>query len=114
MNPKVVGSASGALAVLLGAFGAHALQARVTKEELEVWKTASMYHFLHTCALLTNQRKSWSMSNKLFVAGMLVFSGSLYVMVLTGYKKLGAVTPVGGLMLVGGWAAMAFEGPTSM
>ena len=109
---RMVAGGSGALAVLLGAFGAHALRARVTPDELEVWKTASTYHFIHTLAILANSSRQGNrqlLSNKLFLAGMLVFSGSLYALVLTGQKKLGAVTPIGGFLLVGGWIALAYE-----
>ena len=102
---KLVASLSGALAVSLGAFGAHALKGRVTSDDLEIWKTASTYHFIHTLAILANTRKQNALSNKLFLAGMLVFSGSLYALVLTSYKKLGAVTPIGGFLLIGGDSA---------
>ena len=115
LQTRQLAAASGALAVTLGAFGAHALKNRATADELEIWKTASQYHFIHTLAMLANHaRQAQSsrqmlLSNKLFVAGMLVFSGSLYMLVLTGQKKLGAVTPIGGFMLIGGWVALAFE-----
>ena len=102
---------SGAIAVTLGAFGAHAMKNRVTPEEMEIWKTASQYHFVHTLAMLANQsrNKPMMLSNKLFLAGMFVFSGSLYALVITGQKKLGAITPIGGVLLIGGWIAMAYE-----
>lgn len=97
---KQLAAASGALAVALGAFGAHALKGRCTPEELEVWKTASQYHFFHTLAIFANSvhrqsRGPQPLSNKLLLAGMIVFSGSLYALVLTGQKKLGREGLVG-------------------
>lgn len=112
MNSRFYAALSGALAVTLGAFGAHGLKDRVSAEHLEVWKTASQYHFVHTLAVLLNSevnKKPMLLSNKLFFAGTLVFSGSLYALVLSQEKKLGAVTPIGGLLLIGGWLAMAVE-----
>ena len=112
MNSRFIAGASGALAVAFGAFGAHALKGRVSAEDLETWKTASMYHFIHTLAILFNSSKVSNripLSNKLLFSGMVVFSGSLYTLVLTSQKKLGAVTPIGGVLMIGGWIALAIE-----
>jgi len=95
------------LAVGLGAFGAHALKATLQESGmLEVWNKAVLYHFLHAVALVAlalhgaGNRAAYF----LIVAGILFFSGSLYVMALTNMRWLGAVTPVGGLCFLAGWA----------
>ena len=114
-----VGALSGALGVAMGAFGAHALKERpgITPRMLEVWETANRYHLLHSFALLmvpmapgaraALAKGAVSKSGWLFASGITLFSGSLYSMVLTGNTKLGAITPVGGLALIGGWVALA-------
>jgi uncharacterized membrane protein YgdD (TMEM256/DUF423 family) len=110
-------AANGFLAVLLGAFGAHALRGRLAElpdgaRRLEWWQTATTYHLVHALALglaaLVVQKSGtpataagWS-----FLAGILLFSGSLYVMTLTGLRALGAVTPLGGLAFLAGWALL--------
>jgi uncharacterized membrane protein YgdD (TMEM256/DUF423 family) len=110
-------AANGFLAVLLGAFGAHALRGRLVgladgTRRLEWWQTASTYHLVHALALglaaLVVQKSGtpataagWS-----FFAGILLFSGSLYLMTLTGLRALGAVTPLGGLAFLAGWALL--------
>jgi uncharacterized membrane protein YgdD (TMEM256/DUF423 family) len=101
---------AGATGVALGAFGAHGLKGRVTDPHLlEVWETAARYHLLHAVALavvaIHPARPVWS--GWLFLGGILIFSGSLYTMTLTGQRWLGAVTPVGGLLLIAGWVALA-------
>lgn len=114
MGPNwiVVGALSGALTVALGAFGAHALEARVEPRELEVWRTAVQYQGLHALALVAlgllgrgggaRRAAGW-----LLVLGTLLFSGSLYLWVLGGPKGLVLLTPVGGLAFIGGWLALA-------
>ena len=112
MNPARVLQISailGFLAVLLGAFGAHALHDQlVANERLETWETAVFYHFVHTLVLLWLSNKSpvpkWPVI--LFLAGIGIFSGSLYVLCLTQISKLGAITPLGGLALMGGWLSL--------
>ncbi|WP_101675730.1 DUF423 domain-containing protein [Alloalcanivorax mobilis] len=110
----VLGALNGALAVILGAFGAHGLKSRVDAAMLEVWSTASQYHFYHALALLlvgllARQLGATGLvtAGWILFAGMLVFSGSLYVLVLSGQKWLGAVTPLGGLALIVGWLWLA-------
>jgi uncharacterized membrane protein YgdD (TMEM256/DUF423 family) len=117
MSPSawmILGSILGACGVALGAFGAHALKSRVDPVMLAVFDTAVRYHLTHALALLAvawaSERWPGAASTTagwLFAAGILVFSGSLYVMVLTGARWLGAVTPLGGLALIGGWCALA-------
>ena len=98
--------ASGCAAVLLGAFGAHAMQDKLSPKDLAVWQTAVQYQFWHTLALLFASKTS-STASTLFVTGLLLFSGSLYGIVLTGQRRLGMVTPIGGLALAAGWLALA-------
>lgn len=101
----------GALGVALGAFGAHGLKQVVTDPHLlEVWDTGARYHVLHALALLgvaahPGQPRA---AGALFLAGIAVFSGTLYLMALTGMRWLGAITPIGGLCLVAGWLALGF------
>lgn len=109
------GSLGGLLGVVLGAFGSHGLAKRLTPEMLAVWKTAVEYQFYHSLALLAvglllTQQPQSSLANwagASFALGILLFSGSLYTLALTGIKPLGAVTPVGGLAFIAGWALLA-------
>ena len=110
----VLGAVSALLAVALGAFGAHALRGRLSSEMLSVFEVGVRYHMYHALALLA---VGWASSRWpagpvtaagwLFVAGTVIFSGSLYLLCLTGARWLGAVTPLGGLALLLGWAALA-------
>jgi uncharacterized membrane protein YgdD (TMEM256/DUF423 family) len=111
----LIGALYGALAVALGAFGAHALRSRLTPELQAVWKTAVEYHFYHALALLLVG--IWARSLRTagldgaawcFALGVLLFSGSLYVLALSGVRWLGAVTPLGGLLFLIGWALLAW------
>ena len=102
-----IGALSGMSAVFLGAFGSHALRNRASPRDLEVWETGCRYQMYHSLALLFASHKS-ALSSKLFLTGIVLFSGSLYLLVLTGEKKLGIVTPFGGLSLAAGWCALAF------
>lgn len=102
------------LAVALGAFGAHALRSTIDSHGmLDVWNKAVLYHFMHAIALLvlallgTTNRTSWW----LICAGILVFSGSLYIMALTGARWLGAITPLGGLCFIAGWIWLIISPP---
>jgi uncharacterized membrane protein YgdD (TMEM256/DUF423 family) len=104
-----------ALAVMLGAFGAHALRARLTADMLSVYQTAVQYHAWHALGLLgigilmlqwpDSSGLRWSAA--LLLAGVIVFCGSLYGLALTGVRWLGAVTPVGGLAFIAGWIVLA-------
>jgi uncharacterized membrane protein YgdD (TMEM256/DUF423 family) len=102
------------LAVALGAFGAHALRSTIESHGmLEVWNKAVFYHFVHASALLvlalyaTSNRGAWW----LLCAGIPLFSGSLYVMALTNVRWLGAITPLGGLCFLAGWAWLIVAPP---
>lgn len=111
----VLASLLGALGVALGAFGAHALAARVPADLLGTFETGVRYHMYHAIALfaVVLAMVRWPDSNLpsiagwLFVAGILIFSGSLYVLVFTGQRWLGAVTPIGGVAFISGWILLA-------
>ncbi len=109
------GAVAGGLGVGLGAFAAHALKTRLSPEWLAVFETAVRYQLYHALALIltglvaARWPGAWAAAaGWLFVAGILVFSGSLYLMVLTGARWLGAVTPLGGLAFIAGWGALAW------
>ena len=111
-----IGALYGGLAVALGAFGAHALRDRVDGRMLEIFETAVRYQMYHALALLllgfiaTRIDASWiRLSGWGFTLGVLVFSGSLYALVFTGLRVLGAVTPIGGLLLILAWFILAFN-----
>jgi uncharacterized membrane protein YgdD (TMEM256/DUF423 family) len=112
MNLVRIAAILGFLGVALGAFGAHGLRNRVGPEMLEIWKTGVLYHLAHALALLAvaalGPRVGWPRAVAgLFVGGVLIFSGTLYAMVITGNFWLGRITPIGGAALLGGWAALA-------
>lgn len=90
----------------LGAFGAHSLKATHSPEDLEIWKTATLYLMLHAVAGLTISHTSTRM---LFLIGIAVFSGSLFTLVLTQMRWLGAVTPVGGISFMAGWLTLGLH-----
>ena len=109
-----LGALSAFIGVATGAFGAHALKARLTPDMLAVFEVGVRYQMYHALALLAC---AWAMTKWpgplviaagwLFVAGTVVFSGSLYVLSLSGVRWLGAVTPIGGLALLAGWLCLA-------
>jgi len=106
---------SGLLAVALGAFGAHGLRGRVAPEQVAAWQTATHYHLLHSVVLLALGLHAAAAARApgaapwLFAAGILCFSGSIYALVLGGPRALGPVTPLGGLLLMAGWAGLALS-----
>ena len=107
-----ISAAIGFLAVALGAFGAHGLKEALTRNDtLAVWQTAALYHLVHSAVMLALASREplrvWAW--RLFAAGVVIFSGSLYVLAVTNVKWLGAITPLGGLSLLGGWASLAFR-----
>src|SRR5690606_9425218 len=111
-----IAALSGFVAVGLGAFGAHGLKQRLGPDLLAVYQTGVQYQFVHTVALLvvaalilhwpSSTQLRWSAA--LFCVGMLIFSGSLYVLSLTGIRWLGAITPIGGVAFLAGWLALAW------
>ena len=106
----------GFLAVALGAFGAHGLQKHLSSAvdaaaRMEWWKTAALYHLTHALALALaaghfGGERAGRIACAAFIAGIALFSGSLYVMTLAGTRWLGAITPIGGLAMLIGWAAL--------
>jgi len=113
-NWFATGAIAAGVGVALGAFGAHGLKSRVGPEDLAIFETGVRYHLIHALALLAVgwAAQRWpggavSAAGWAFVAGIAIFSGSLYVLVLTGQRWLGAVTPIGGLSLILGWLALA-------
>ncbi len=105
---------SGFVSVAAGAFGAHALKAALSPAATGVWQTAVQYQMFHTLALLAVGAFPWAATGRrlaraagwLFVGGIALFSGSLYLLALTGLRWWGAVTPVGGTLLLAGWACL--------
>lgn len=112
----VLGSLNAFLAVALGAFGAHGLKSRVSADMLTVWQTGVQYHMFHALGLillglliyLLPQVGQLRISGWLLFSGVVLFSGSLYAMVLSGVRALGMVTPIGGITFLLGWLLMAF------
>lgn len=109
------GALNAMLAVLLGAFGAHALRGRLSSAMLAVYHTGNQYHFYHALGLLavglvaayhpTSPLVKWA--GGLMIGGIILFSGSLYVLAITGATRLGAITPIGGLAFIIGWLLLA-------
>ncbi len=104
MTPLQIAGILGFSGVALGAFGAHGLKGILTANNtLPIWQTAVLYHLIHAVAALWAAGRLPSVV-WLWTAGALVFSGSLYVLALTNIRWLGAITPVGGLLFLAGWA----------
>jgi uncharacterized membrane protein YgdD (TMEM256/DUF423 family) len=106
-----IGAAYGMTAVIAGSFGAHGLRNKAEPRDMEIWETASKYQFYHSLAILLSVTRSGTGAElpcALFTVGTAIFSGSLYALVLTGNRKLGAITPIGGLTLVAGWLSLMF------
>ena len=108
------GAVLGFLAVGFGAFGAHGLEGKVSEQALGWWKTGASYHLPMAIAVVGMgglARRGFPgarLAGWLFAAGTIVFAGSLYLLTLTGARWLGAITPLGGLTLMAGWATLAF------
>lgn len=110
----ILSAINGFLAVAAGAFGAHALKARLSADLLVVFETGARYHLFHTLALLgvgiLTQLKPHPLlhgAGAAFLFGIVFFSGSLYALALSGVRVLGAITPLGGLGFLAGWALLA-------
>ncbi len=117
MNWTATGAVTMALGVILGAFGAHALRPRLDAYLMGIYQTAVLYHFLHALGILiisvlpktgaiTQSGANWACG--LLLGGIIVFSGSLYALAMTGNRVLGAITPVGGLAFIAGWCVLAW------
>src|SRR5688572_8594672 len=113
----VVGAVSGAVAVTVGAFGAHALRERLSPEALATFETGVRYHFYHVFGILAAGAAAGAWPGRgtrlarlagwLFLAGTALFSGSLYLLALSGVRWLGAIAPLGGVAFIAGWIALA-------
>jgi uncharacterized membrane protein YgdD (TMEM256/DUF423 family) len=116
MQKLILMSASvfGALSVMIGAFGAHALRATLeAQNRIETFETAVKYQFYHTIALLAIGLLMYKVSDKLLgyagysmIGGILIFSGSLYILCLSGVRWLGAITTIGGVLMIVGWVLL--------
>jgi uncharacterized membrane protein YgdD (TMEM256/DUF423 family) len=115
----IIASFSGALAIIFGAMGAHALESELSAKQLASFKTGSLYHILHSIVLLVlgfsskvMEKKSLTIVTWLFIIGIVLFSGSIYLLAtkeLIGFESLsllGPVTPLGGLLLIAGWISI--------
>jgi uncharacterized membrane protein YgdD (TMEM256/DUF423 family) len=115
-----LGSISGLIAVAAGAFGAHALRARLTPDDLAVFETAARYQMYHALGLLA---AAWAVTRWpgplvhwagwLFAIGTVLFSGSLYALALSGTRWLGAIAPLGGVAFLAGWLCLALSAKSS-
>ena len=107
MNWNVAGAFLMAAAVALGAFGAHGLRGRLDAYLMGIYEKAVFYHFVHALGILLASRfpaVCW-----LLLAGIAIFSGSLYMLALTGNRALGAITPIGGVCFIAAWVVLAFR-----
>jgi uncharacterized membrane protein YgdD (TMEM256/DUF423 family) len=112
-NAFRIAAVTGFLAVVLGASGAHGRlhDLLVNNNTLEIWKTASMYHLIHAVVLLfvANRRPLPLLPWILFLSGIVIFSGSLYLLAVTDLHQLGAITPIGGLCFLAAWLWLAIR-----
>ena len=117
MNWSATGAILLALAVMLGAFGAHGLRSRLDAYSMSVYEKAVFYHFVHSLGLLIvsvlsrigaigSPASAWVCA--LLLAGVVIFSGSLYALAVTGIRMLGAITPLGGLSFIAAWAVLGW------
>jgi uncharacterized membrane protein YgdD (TMEM256/DUF423 family) len=111
-----IGAALAMLAVIAGAFGAHGLRGRLPADLMSVYQTAALYHFLHALGLMGIGAihgtrvavRQLDLAGWLVFAGVIIFSGSLYALAIGGWRQLGAITPVGGALMIVGWAVVAW------
>lgn len=109
----IAGAVNAAIAVMLGAFGAHALKEKLSERYLAIWETAVQYQMFHAIGLLVigvlassallGQSTQLNWAGYLILAGIIIFSGSLYALSLSGIGVLGAITPIGGVLFIVGW-----------
>ena len=118
MNWTFSGAVLMAFAVVLGAFGAHGLRNRLDGYSITVYEKAVFYHFIHAIGILlvASMARGQAISPAgqtrvcaLFAVGILIFSGSLYALAISGVRALGAITPIGGLAFIAGWLLLAFH-----
>lgn len=110
----ILGSLNAALAVILGAFGAHMLKNQLSENLMTIFQTGNQYHFYHALGLFAvafiashTNSKLVKWSGLLMFIGIILFSGSLYILSITGIKWLGAITPIGGIAFIGAWIVLA-------
>ena len=113
MNFLVIGAISGCLVVILGAFGAHGLKDVLDEYGNTIYEKAVLYHMFHTMAILIlgliekiQPELQLSLAGWAFIFGIILFSGSLYVLAVTGIKSLGMITPIGGVFFIIGWVSL--------
>ena len=113
MNFLVIGAISGFLVAILGAFGAHGLKDILDEYGKSIYEKAVLYHMFHTMAILIlgliekiQPELQLSLAGWAFIFGIILFSGSLYVLAVTGFKWMGMITPIGGLMFIIGWVML--------
>lgn len=118
MNWSATGAILLALAVILGAFGAHGLRDRLDAYRMSVYEKAVFYHFIHALGILivsilprtgTFPENGADWVCALLLAGIVIFSGSLYLLAITGHRALGAITPIGGISFIIGWLLLAWR-----
>ncbi|MEK4509711.1 DUF423 domain-containing protein [Paenibacillus anaericanus] len=110
-----IGAVLMSLAVALGAFGAHILEPIIGEKATGTYETGVHYHMIHALGILITallagklgESRKWLWANRLFVIGIVLFSGSLYLMAITGWKWLGPITPLGGISFIVGWLLLA-------
>lgn len=108
-----IGAFLGAIAVTFGAFGSHVLEDKLSEEMLEIYDVANRYHFIHAITLMlvslgaNHFKGNFLWSARLLLAGVVIFSGSLYVLSLSNITWLGAITPIGGVLMIVGWLLAA-------
>ncbi len=112
----IIGSIFAAFSVLLGAFGAHGLKNRLSLEDLVIFETAVRYQMYHAIGILSMGVLSLSLNEKIvsapayfLILGVIIFSGSLFLLVFTNLRWFGAITPLGGLCLIVGWLLFAYN-----
>ena len=116
MNFLAIGAISGCLAVILGAFGAHGLKDVLDEYGKSIYEKAVLYHMFHTMAILVvgliekmQPEMQLSIAGWAFVLGIILFSGSLYILSVTGIKLLGMITPIGGVLFIIGWVILLLK-----
>ena len=112
----IIGSILAALAVILGAFGAHGLKARLSPEDLAIFETGVRYHIIHALGIIIIGVLGYHEPSEIlkvpvifFTIGIFLFSGSLYILILSGSRWLGAITPLGGIGFIAGWLLLAYN-----
>ena len=115
-----VGSFLACLSVVLGAFGTHALRGSFSSKQIETWQAGTHYHLVHAVALILvgaliqgETTKFQRLAGLMFMTGIVIFAGSLYLLALTSAKWLGAVAPIGGLCLILGWICLGISAQKS-